>query len=363
MISLNDMFGLSEIRSVNGPNPAGFLSAESASVSIFMDSPDSTIAESRKRLLLVMRDGNADDLSLEFARRLAGGAGVEVHSIRPATADPAGEVRRLALALEIDLVCIVTRGGPGVMTLFLNGDDDKFLRSVPCPVVSISDSLIARWQTKPSIQGRGAIQRILVPIVGSQACLRAVHQAADVAENSGAVVDILEVDETGRGSRGRRRSSIIKVRGMRDAAPRGSLTCLAKRIIPKRVLGQTTTSLGLPAFYATVQAAKARDCDLIVMGVPTRRWRMDGRIDVNTERILRGSPCPVICAPEREDGDYFMHKEGREHRPRSHSFEFRSTISRPARSPRRQCPDDAPLVDVRGTGTLFNESFKELKQS
>lgn len=251
-----------------------------------------------ERLLVVISSEGTKARCLEFARRFAG-ASTEIHVMRPTSADPADEIRRMAIALEADWLCMVTHARPGAMSLFLTGDDERILRTAPCPAICIPESLPPGREVQSAASASRPIRRILVPIYSSSNHHVAKHAVA-LAERFGAKIDLLRVEEFIRRLGDSSTLSFSRVRKARRQALRDEITALADEVVPKHQRGRKSVSLGLPLFYATLTSARELMPDLIMLGVPTRRWAAHGRIDVGTERILRGAECPVICIPESE---------------------------------------------------------------
>jgi nucleotide-binding universal stress UspA family protein len=237
---------------------------------------------------------------LDFARRFADGTSDEIQVMKPTSADPADEIRRMAIALEIDLLCMVTHGRPGLMSLFLTSDDERILRTAPCPVACIPESPGRGREVKPTAGALRPVKRILVPINSPLNNRHVLVYAVALAERFGAKIDLLSVEELVRKSADSPEHSFRGARRARSLALKNELATLAEESIPKRFRGRKAVRLGLPLFYAATRTARERQSDLIVLAAPTWRWNAHARIDVGTERILRGAICPVICIPERD---------------------------------------------------------------
>lgn len=251
-----------------------------------------------ERLLVVIGSEGTRARCLEFARRFAG-ASAEIHVMKPTSADPADEIRRRAIALEADWLCMVTHARSGAMSLFLTSDDERILRTAPCPVVCIPESLPPGREVQSAASASRPIRRILVPINLSGNDHVATH-AVRLAERFGAKIDLLGVEELVRRSGDSSTLSFRRARKARRLALRDEIAALADEVVPKHRRGRKSVSLGLPLFYATLTSARELMPDLITLSVPTRRWAAHGRIDGGTERILRGAECPVICFPDPE---------------------------------------------------------------
>jgi nucleotide-binding universal stress UspA family protein len=220
--------------------------------------------------------------------------------MKPTSADLADEVRRMAIALEVDWLCMVTHGRPRLMSLFLTSDDESILRSAPCPVVCISETLRTGCEAESAARVLRPIKRILVPINSPADNCHVIAYTVALAERFGAKIDLLGVEEIVHKPFASSALSFSAVRRARRLAVRDELAALVDEVVPKRLRGRKPVRLGLPLFYAATCAARELQSDLIVLAVPTRRWNAHARIDGGTERILRGASCPVICIPERE---------------------------------------------------------------
>jgi len=185
------------------------------------------------------------------------------------------------------------------MSLFLTSDDERILRAAPCPVVCIPESLGRGREVESTAGALRPVKRILVPI-NSPLNNHVLVYAVALAERFGAKIDLLSVEELVQKSADSPEHSFRGARRARSLARKNELTTLAEESIPKRLRGRKTVRLGLPLFYAATRTARERQSDLIMLTVPTRRWNAHARIDVGTERILRGAICPVICIPERD---------------------------------------------------------------
>jgi nucleotide-binding universal stress UspA family protein len=261
---------------------------------------DCGIGGSNTRLLVVISSGKTEAQCLDFARQFTSEGSAEIHVMKPTSADPADEVRRMAIALEIDWLCMVTHCRPGLMSLFLTSDDERILRAAPCPVVCIPESLGRGREIESTAGALRPVTRILVPINSPLNNRHVLVFAVALAERFGAKIDLLSVEELVQKSADSPEHSFRGARRARSLARKNELATLAEESIPKRLRGRQAVRLGLPLFYAATRTARERQSDLIVLTVPTRRWNAHARIDVGTERILRGAICPVICIPERD---------------------------------------------------------------
>ena len=264
-----------------------------------------------ERWLSVVGSEDAEAQSLSSVRRFAKND-AEIHLLEPSGPDPANEVRRLAMELGVHWLCLVAHRGSGAMSLFVRGDVERTLRASPCPVICIPESL--QSDAFP-------IRRVLAPIKLSLHARRQVENSVAVAERFGAKLDLLGVDELLRNPGGSRTVSHREAKRLQTRAIKKELANLADEVIPTRMRGRLLASVGFPMFYATNRWARELNSGLVVIAAPTRLWTNQGRIDVDTERILHRVECPVICIPEhgelRKDRHEVLNRIRQRHRRRN----------------------------------------------
>ncbi len=253
-----------------------------------------------ERWLAVIGSEEAKAQPLSFVRRFAKND-AEIHLAKPSGPDSANEVRRLAIALEVDWLCLVAHRGSGVMSLFLRSDVERILRAAPCPVICIPESLPPTGERQSANQDATPIRRVLAPINLSLPSRRQVENAVAVAERFGAKLDLLGVEEHLRNPDVLRTVSHREAKRLQIQAVKKELSNLADEMISNRMRGRILANVGFPLFYATTCMARELNSGLVVLAVPTRRWTNQGRIDASTERILHRVGCPVICVPEHAE--------------------------------------------------------------
>lgn len=251
---------------------------------------------------------------LSFVRRFVKGD-AEIHVAKPSGSDSANEVRRLAIALEVDWLCMVAERGLGLMSLFLRSDCERILRAAPCPVICIPELPLATRERQSVNQGENPIRRILVPIKFPLQSRGQVENAVAVAERFGAKLDLLGVREHLRHPDSLLTLSRREAKRLQIQASIKKLSDLADEAIPNHMRGRLLVSVGRPLFYATTRWARELNSHLVVLAAPTRLWTSEGRIDVGTERILHGVGCPVICIPEQGGLSNCRHEVVRRTRP------------------------------------------------
>jgi nucleotide-binding universal stress UspA family protein len=229
----------------------------------------------------------------ELARRL--GHEVVGHRI-PSDTDPALELRRLAVSREIEVMFMVTQGGPGLLSAFLKSMHERIVRLSPCPVVSVPEDALCE-----STEGTAApwpVRTILTSVRFPQRTSGDLRLAGVLASYFAARVDLLVVQEHVQPVT--ERTDQRQDRAVRKLELKQQIAGLAAQAIPGPVRGRNLTRLGVPFCQATLETASSLEPDLIAVGVPTRHWQVHARVDRATERVLRGAARPVLCVPEPE---------------------------------------------------------------
>jgi nucleotide-binding universal stress UspA family protein len=258
--------------------------------------PTVAAPKSRERWLVVVGSEDAESQCLSLVRRFTKDD-AEIHFATPSGADFANEVRRLAIALEVDWLCMVAERGRGSMSLFLRSDVERILRAAPCPVICIPESPLRIGELRAANKQANPIRRVLAPIRFGFPIRSKVENAVEVAERFGARLDLLGIDELLRIPDRVRPVRPRLAKRQQSQAAKNELSNLADELVPKRMRGRVMVSVGLPLFYATIQWARKLKSHSVVLTAPTRLWAIEGRIDVGVERILHGAECPVICIP------------------------------------------------------------------
>lgn len=259
--------------------------------------PTAESPKNGERWLAVVGSEDTKSHCLSFARQFAKGE-TEIHWVKPLGLHSANEVRRLAIALDVDWLCMVTRRGKARMSLFLRGDVERNLRAAPCPIFCIPESYPPTGASPSANRDAMPIRRVLAPINLSSSGRRQVENAVAVAERFGARLDLLGVQEHLRNPDFLRTVGQREKKRLQIQAVKKELSNLADEVIPNRMRGRILANVGFPLFYATTSRARELNSGLVVLAVPSRLWINQGRIDVSTERILHGAGCPVICIPE-----------------------------------------------------------------
>lgn len=168
-------------------------------------------------------------------------------------------------------------GGKNRLDRILFGANvERVLRESPCPV----------WVVHP---GKGAeIDRLLVATDTSRAASEALELGASLARQLGARIDLLRVfPETAPRS------------GRRLAAQQAELRTYASLFDLGGVELEYVTWEGEPG-KRVVEAASARQADLLVLGSAGRRGIYRWLQRPMGEQVVRQLPCSLLCVPARE---------------------------------------------------------------
>lgn len=260
-----------------------------------------------ERWLAVADSEDSESQCVSFIRRFAK-RDAEIHLAKPSGLDPADHVRRLAIALEADWLCMVAERGIGLMSLFLRSDVAKMLRAAPCPVICIPESSLIIGELESMNKKVNPVHRVLAPIKFPLPNRVQVENAVAMAERFEAKLDLLGVDELLRKPDHLRTLRPREAKRLQIRAVKKELSNLADEVVPSRVRGRLLVSMGFPLFYATTRWARELESHLVTLAVPTRLWISEGRIDGGTERILHRVGCPVICIPEHSELSTRSHK-------------------------------------------------------
>ena len=232
---------------------------------------------------LTHRMSEASEQLADFKQRVSR-RGISV-STKIATGIPSEEITNTAKVEDADLVVVGTRGKTGLAHVLLGSTAERVIRTAPCPVLAV--------RMEEASQARGVtLNRLLVPIDGSDCSLDALEYAAVVARLAKASIDLLHVlepvsygldftldDATQRGQTRERVSKQLE--GLCSALSASGLA------VKSHVVG------GVPVDSILGQA-KALSADLIVMGTHGRRGLSHAFAGSVTEAVLRRVQCPVL---------------------------------------------------------------------
>lgn len=233
-----------------------------------------------------MRDEMDERMQALFAHRDVSGVAVRrVHSRGRA---PGEVISEYAVAEEVDVVVIGTRGRHGVRALLLGSVSRDVLHHAPCP------TLVVRTP-RPGAADAG-FRRILAPIDFSIHSINALAYAKHLAAVYGGALDVLHVidpvmDEQIQRAGLRRREG---VEGDVRAVAQERLAWFTEAVEgpgPVRLAHHLAT--GHPP-ERIVEVAAEREADLIVLASHGLTGLQRFPLGSVTDRVVRAAPCPVF---------------------------------------------------------------------
>ena len=232
---------------------------------------------------LTHRMSEASD-QLAYVKQQSLSRGIAVHTTL-ATGIPSEEITKAAQAEDSDLIVVGTRGKTGLAHVLLGSTAERVIRTGPCPVLAV------RTDQSPE-RGTILLERLLVPIDGSDCSLDALEYAAVIARQAKASIDLLHVLEpVGYGL------DFTFDNAQRRAETRATLTkkvdelCAALSASGLPVKGHVVG--GLPV-DSILSQAKALSSDVIVMGTHGRRGLSHALAGSVTEAVLRRAEAPIF---------------------------------------------------------------------
>ncbi|MCM3874594.1 MAG: universal stress protein [Pyrinomonadaceae bacterium] len=221
-------------------------------------------------------------------------AGLEVEPVIVA-GEPAPEIARAVPEYEIDLVTVVTHGRKGLTRALRGSTAEEIIAEAPCPVLTIRPS------QRDFVEDRGScsevrLNRVLLATNFRPSSSAATQVATQLATQTGA--ELHAVHAIG--------DYFEQVSVM---FPEGGLTALTRlRSYVQERMAQLARADGARAIthiaegrpYAEiVRLATEKDVDLIVIGTNVHASLLGGTpvLGSEIERVVRNSPCPVLCVP------------------------------------------------------------------
>jgi nucleotide-binding universal stress UspA family protein len=203
--------------------------------------------------------------------------------------DVAHEVIERASELGVDFIVMGSHGRSGLERLILGSVAEHVLRHAKCPVMVVPRSCASA--ADQAIR----IKRIVCPVDFADSALTAVEYALSVAEESDAHLTLLHVVGVPRIAA----EVPLGSPDPEDARLAAAALWLPRlhALVPDEVRTYCTVDeaieLGQPA-HAILHYAAQQHADLIVMGVMGR-----GPVDLmlfgsTTQKVIRGSTCPVL---------------------------------------------------------------------
>jgi nucleotide-binding universal stress UspA family protein len=273
----------------NGGGEVVLFSVQGAPVPLnLLTLPESVLEEPENGWLLQLRTEVRDLLADPLF------AGLEVEPVIVA-GEPAPEIARAVREYEIDLVTVVTHGRKGLTRALWGSTAEEIIAEAPCPVLTIRPS------QHDFVEYRGArsevrLNRVLLATNFRPSSSAATQVASQLASQTGA--ELHAVYAIG--------DYFEQVSVM---FPEGGLTALTRmRSYVQERMAQLAREDGARAIthiaegrpYAEiVRLAAEKDVDLIVIGTNVHASLLGGTpvLGSEIERVVRNSPCPVLCVP------------------------------------------------------------------
>jgi nucleotide-binding universal stress UspA family protein len=253
-----------------------------------MTLPERVLQEQDTNWLLPLRNEVKDLLSDPLLD------GLEVEPVI-VEGEPAHEIAKAVCDYDIDLVTVVTHGRRGLARALWGSTAEEIIAEAPCPVLTI------RPPQHDFVEYRGAetkirLNRILLATNFHPSSIMATSLARELAAATGAELHAVYVigdyfeqisvmfPEGGRSALSRMREEVRD--RMQSFAGEGD--------------GRMITHIAEGRPYAEiVRLAAETDADLIVIGTTVHASLFGGApaLGSEIERVVRNSPCPVLCVP------------------------------------------------------------------
>lgn len=210
--------------------------------------------------------------------------------------DVAGAICEVADAQDADLIAMTTHGRAGIQRWFLGSVADRVVRSARQPVFLVRPQA----EAKPRIP----LQRILVPLDGSELAEMALPQALSLAQANRGEIWLLQAVEFpeywGEEYVGVQTVPALISTDEQEAAAQEYLSGVAARLEAEGYTVHTVVTAGHAA-NAIASVAAEQDIDLVVMSTHGRtglsRW-VFGSV---AEKVVRTAECPVLLIRAREE--------------------------------------------------------------
>jgi nucleotide-binding universal stress UspA family protein len=222
-----------------------------------------------------------------LARRRIEPAGVK-WEIRSAVGDPGTEIVDRAQVLEARYIAMTTHGRSGLKRWRLGSVADKVMRHAETDTIIVAPD--------PEVPLRMSIERILVPLDGSERAERALEDALVIARAAGASLLLLRAYLT-----------VIATSpvGLDVAYTQANEAALASAQRYLAGVGDQigdvpieTTVFGGDAAQAIIEASEG--ADLVVMSSHGRGGLLRAALGSTTDAVIRGSGKPVLVARSPE---------------------------------------------------------------
>ena len=231
----------------------------------------------------------------EYLERLGGGYQVDMtieHSA--ARGEPASEIAQVARSRGADLVVMATHGRSGVSRLLLGSVASSLLRQLSLPMLLVRAGLeLPRWEK--------GLQRILVPLDGSDFARTNLSKVAELAKAANARVVLLHViPPTPPELTVYQMVSLPEAEDEQAISDR-ALASLSEAATPLNRLGvalETEVVFGPPA-KCIAAAASEHACDLIAMTTHARTGLNRLVLGSVADEVLRAADVPLLVLREK----------------------------------------------------------------
>ena len=202
-----------------------------------------------------------------------------------ATGIPSEEIQKAAQAEDSDLIVVGTTGKTGLAHVLLGSTAERVICTAPCPVFAVRAEESSRHRAV-------ALDRLLVPIDGSDCSLDALEYAAIVARLAKSSIDVLHVLEpVSYGLDFTFESAEQRAETRERLTKQVDQLCSALSASGLTVKGHVVG--GLPV-DAILRHAETLFSDAIVMGTHGRRGLSHALAGSVTEGVLRRAQCPIL---------------------------------------------------------------------
>jgi nucleotide-binding universal stress UspA family protein len=221
-------------------------------------------------------------------------AGLEVET-RITEGDPAREIANAARALDVDLITVATHGRGRLAHALFGSTAEEIIAEAPCPVLSVRPP---QRQFVSHRDGHTEIRfnRVLLATNFRPSSEPASRLAAEIAREAGAEFHSLYVV----GDYMEQLANMFPASGGHALADLREYVREKMDAFVREAGGKSFAHVaeGKP-YEEIVRLATNEDVDLIVMGTSAHEAFFGGALSLGAEieRVLRNSPCPVLCVP------------------------------------------------------------------
>jgi nucleotide-binding universal stress UspA family protein len=272
----------------NGGGRVVLFSVQSAQVPLnLLSLPESVLEEPENGWLLQLRSEARDLLADPLF------AGLEVEPVIVA-GEPAPEIARAVREYEIDLVTVVTHGRKGLTRALWGSTAEEIIAEAPCPVLTIRPSQHDFVEYRGS-RSEVRLNRVLLATNFRPSSSAATQVATQLASQTGAelhaVYAISDYFE---------QVSVMFPEGLTALTRLRSYVQERMAQLAREDGARAITHIAEGRPYAEiVRLAAEKDVDLIVIGTNVHASLLGGTpvLGSEIERVVRNSPCPVLCVP------------------------------------------------------------------